>query len=90
MADQAPVDIDLDQEWRNAVAEYAKECDYRLDQRRPEPDQVVAMIRRRREADEKHSPKLKKFEGYIEETMKCLLTVAGALSSVASMVGASL
>ena len=86
MGEKPPADIDLDREWMNAVGEYAKECGGRLDQENPGPDQVVAMIRKRKEEDKKHSAKLKKFEGYVADTMTCLLTIGNALNSVASLV----
>ena len=90
MVEKSPADIDLDAEWKNALGEYAKQCHDRLDQKNPEPDQVVVMIRKRKERDEKHSAKLKKFEGYVMDTMTCLLTIGNALNSVASMVRESL
>ena len=86
MAENPPSDIDLDREWLNALGESTRECGTRLDQKQAEPDQVVAVIRKRKEWDDKHSARLKKFEGYIADTMMCLLTIAGALNSVASMV----
>jgi hypothetical protein len=79
-------DIDLNASWAATCEDYFKATGRRLDGQKPQPDEVVQMIKSQHSKDEKSDAKLKKIAKYVENTIVCLQGIGGVLSQAASMV----